>query len=243
VIAFDDRGIGMSTTGTAAWSIDRFAADAAGLIDALGLGKAHVLGWSMGGDIALSLAVPFPEKVDKLVIYAGDCGGQQKIDPQRYLDVWRQVMRDGPLTWAFAPLFPPEWMRQHPDCWRAVPFSKMRIGPRSISRQNNAYNGWRGVYEKLPSKGSASLVVSGTRDVSTPIENAFILDERIPRARLLLAPGAGHGLMHQYPHEFASAVTDFLCAPSSGSPQATLMTIELFPTGVLSNPSRTSLKS
>ncbi len=235
--------MGMSTTGTAAWSIDRFAADAAGLIDALGLGKAHVLGWSMGDDIALSLAVPFPEKVDKLVIYAGDCGGQQKIDPPRYLDVWRQVMRDGPLTWAFAPLFPPEWMRQHPDCWRAVPFSKMRIGPRSISRQNNAYNGWRGVYEKLPSKGSASLVVSGARDVSTPIENAFILDERIPRARLLLAPGAGHGLMHQYPHEFASAVTDFLCAPSSGSPQATLMTIELFPTGVLSNPSRTSLKS
>ena len=216
VIAFDNRGMGMSTTGTAEWSIDRFAADTAGLIDALGLCKTHVLGWSLGGDIALSLAVHFPEKVDKLVIYAGDCGGQQKIDPPRYLDVWRRVLRDGPLAWVCAPLFPPEWMKQHPDCWRAVPFLKMRIRPRSILRQNKTYNDWRGVYEELPSIGSASLVVSGTRDVSTPIENAFILGERIPQAKLLLAPGAGHGLMYQYPHEFASAINEFLRAPSSG---------------------------
>ena len=215
VIVFDNRGMGKSTAGTAVWGIDRFAGDVAGLIDALGLGKAHVLGWSLGGDIALSLAVRFPEKVDKLIIYAGDCGGQQKIDPPRYREVFRQVMRDSPLAWAFASLFPPEWMKQHPDCWRAVPFHKMRIRPRNIARQKKAYDDWRGVYEELPSIGSASLVVSGTRDVSTPLGNAFILSERIPRARLLLALGAGHGLMYQYPHEFASAVTEFLRAPFS----------------------------
>jgi len=214
VIAFDNRGMGHSTAGFAEWGIDQFAADAAGLIDALGLHKPHVLGWSMGGDIALSLAVHFPEKVDRLIIYAGDCGGPQKIDPPSYKDIRKKMLRDSPVAWALSPLFPPEWMKQHPDCWRTVPFLKMGIRPRSISRQNKAYNEWQGVYEELPSIESPTLVVSGTHDVSTPLENAFILGERIPRARLLLAPGAGHGLMYQYPYEFASAITDFMYAPS-----------------------------
>lgn len=214
VITFDNRGMGRTTAGTADWSIDRFADDAAGLMDGLGLEKAHVMGWSLGGDVALSLAVRHPDRVDKLVLYAGDCGGQEKVDPPMYRDVFKQVRHDGPLAWAFAPLFPPEWMRKHPDCWRIVPFLKMRVRPRAIARQNKAYDDWRGVYDELASIEGEALIVSGTRDVSTPVENAFILSERIPRAKLLLAPEAGHGLMYQHPHEFASAVTDFLRAPS-----------------------------
>ncbi|HEY5526927.1 MAG TPA: alpha/beta fold hydrolase [Candidatus Anoxymicrobiaceae bacterium] len=215
VIVLDNRGMGRTTAGTAEWSIDQFADDAAGLMDALVLGKAHVMGWSLGGDVALSLAVRYPDMVDKLVIYAGDCGGNEKVEPPRYREVFKQVRHDSPLAWVFATLFPPEWMRQHPDCWRTVPFLKMRVRPRAVSLQNKAYNDWRGVYDELPSIESEALVVSGTRDVSTPVENAFILSERIPRAKLLLAPEAGHGLMYQHPYEFASAVADFLRAPSS----------------------------
>ena len=215
VIAFDNRGMGKSTTGTAVWSIDRFAADAAGFIGALGLQKASVLGWSIGGDIALSLAVNFPERVDKLIIYAGDCGGLHKVAPPRYRDVLKEVIRGtrAPLKWIFAYLFPLGWMQENPGCWRTVPFLGMRFRPLNLARQNKAYETWEGVYERLPEIANRALVVTGTEDVSTPPENAFILADEIPGSSLVLAPEAGHGLMYQYPIEFADTVADFISLP------------------------------
>lgn len=79
VVIFDNRGTGETTGGTADWTIDQFADNTAGLIEAISLQRANVLGWSMGGDIALGLAVRHPDKVSKLIVYAGDCGGPEKV--------------------------------------------------------------------------------------------------------------------------------------------------------------------
>ena len=83
--------MGDTTAGTKQFTIDQFADDTAGLIDALGFGQANVLGWSIGGDIALSLVVNHPYKVIKLVSYAGDCGGSQKIDAPKYKDTLKSL--------------------------------------------------------------------------------------------------------------------------------------------------------
>lgn len=85
VVIFDNRGTGETTGGTADWTIDQFADNTAGLIEAISLQRANVLGWSMGGDIALGLAVRHPDKVSKLIVYAGDCGGPEKV-VTRFLD-------------------------------------------------------------------------------------------------------------------------------------------------------------
>ena len=79
VIIFDNRGMGKTSAGDEEFTIDRFATDTAGLIEALGYERANVLGWSIGGDIALSLAVNHRDRVDRMVLYAGDCGGTQKV--------------------------------------------------------------------------------------------------------------------------------------------------------------------
>ena len=65
VVIFDNRGIGRTGAGTAPWSVGRFASDTAGLIRALGFERAHLLGWSLGGDVALCLAVDHPELLDR----------------------------------------------------------------------------------------------------------------------------------------------------------------------------------
>jgi pimeloyl-ACP methyl ester carboxylesterase len=75
VIIFENRGVGESTAGTKEFSISQFANDTSGLLDALRISKADVLGWSMGGFIAQQLALTNPDKVDNLILYATSCGG------------------------------------------------------------------------------------------------------------------------------------------------------------------------
>jgi len=65
VIVFDNRGMGKTTTGTRKFTIEQFADDTAGLMDALAIDQAHVLGWSMGTEIAQELTLRHPEKVNK----------------------------------------------------------------------------------------------------------------------------------------------------------------------------------
>ncbi len=215
VVVFDNRGMGKTTPGKGSWGIDRFAGDTAGLIEALGYDKAHVLGWSLGGDIALSLAVNYAERVDRLISYAGDCGGRHKVPPPKY----RQVLREfkevhTPAKWAYALLFPPDWMTDHPECWQSVPLLLGRMPLRSILRQNKAYEDWEGVYDALPRLDKPVLVVTGTQDSSTPPGNADILAQRIPGSRLLRFAGAGHGLMYQDPLRLAMAIKQFLRGPA-----------------------------
>ena len=76
-IIFDNRGVGRTTHGKKKSSIDQFANDSAGLLDALDIKKASVIGFSMGGMIAQELALTYPEKVNKLILYASYCGGNE----------------------------------------------------------------------------------------------------------------------------------------------------------------------
>jgi pimeloyl-ACP methyl ester carboxylesterase len=77
VIVFYNRGVGNTTTGSKPFSILQLANDTAGLLDALKIQKADVLGYSMGSFVAQQLAVTHPEKVNRLVLVAASCGGKQ----------------------------------------------------------------------------------------------------------------------------------------------------------------------
>src|SRR5271157_650793 len=79
VIVFDNRGMGNTTTSAKPFSIGLFADDTAGLMDALNISRADVLGWSMGADIAQELALRHPGKVDRLILYAGSVGGNESV--------------------------------------------------------------------------------------------------------------------------------------------------------------------
>ena len=76
VIIFDNRGVGNTTSGTKSFSIQQFTNDTNGLLDALKIPKADVLGFSLGSLIAQELTITHPEKVNKLVLYGSSCGGR-----------------------------------------------------------------------------------------------------------------------------------------------------------------------
>ena len=72
VIIFDNRGAGESTAGTKEFSINQFANDTIGLLDALRIEKADILGSSMGSFIAQELALNYPDRVNNLILYASE---------------------------------------------------------------------------------------------------------------------------------------------------------------------------
>jgi len=172
--------------------------------------------------VALSFAVRHPGKLDRLIIYAGDCGGTQRV-------VTDEVMRElemladpdlGPMEY-FPILFPRHWMESHPDFWKDFLNITEAAEPENIKKQCDAYNNWEDVYDQLPSIARPTLIITGTEDISTPPENASILAEKIPGSWLVRIEGASHGLMYHYPDEFARIIIDFVDLSKEKAPDST----------------------
>jgi len=213
VIVFDNRGMGNTTAPPGNFSIAQFADDTAGLMAALGIEKAHILGWSMGSFVAQELAVRYPERVNKIILYAGDCGGKEAVMPSP------QVLKDLADTSGspeergmrlFSLLFPKDWLSKQPAFYKWFPLPKETSSPENIERQAQAIAAWPGAYDRLGLIKSPALIVTGKEDVITPPENAFILAQRINVSWLVQFGGAGHGLMYQYPDSLAKIVADFI---------------------------------
>ena len=213
VIIFDNRGMGNTTAPPGNFSIAQFANDTAGLMTALGIEKAHIMGWSMGSFVAQELAIRYPERVNKIILYAGDCGGREAVMPSP------QVLKDLTNTSGspeergmrlFNLLFPKDWLSKQPAFYKWFPLPKETSLPENMQRQAQAIATWPGACDRLGSIRSPALVVTGTKDVIAPPENAFILAQRINVSWLVQFEGAGHGLMYQYPDRLARIVADFI---------------------------------
>ncbi len=213
VIIFDNRGMGNATAPPGNFSIVQFANDTAGLLTALGIEKAHILGWSMGSFVAQELAIRNPERVNKIILYAADCGGKEAVMPSP------QILNDLANTSGspeergmrlFNLLFPKDWLSKQPAFYKWFPLPKETSLPENIERQAQAIATWPGSFDRLGSIKSPVLVVTGAVDVITPPENAFVLAQRIKVSWLVQFEGAGHGLMYQYPDRLAKIVEDFI---------------------------------
>ncbi|MDO9529892.1 MAG: alpha/beta hydrolase [Syntrophales bacterium] len=213
VIIFDNRGMGGTDTGTCRFTMEQFADDAAGLMNSLGIQKAHVLGWSMGTNIAQELALRYPEKVNKLILYAADCGTDVvPIAP----DVVKQL-RDTSGTpkergkRLISLLFPGKWLKNNVDYVKKLFSRPMESSsPENIKRQYSTMENWKGSCDRLDQIKCPTLLITGTEDVLTPPENSPMMVKEIPGAKLVTFENSGHGIMYQYPDRFSRAVMDFL---------------------------------
>jgi len=213
VIIFDNRGMGNTTSPPGNFSIAQFANDTTGLMAALGIEKAHILGWSMGSFVAQELAIRYPERVNKIILYAGNCGGKEAVMPSP------QTLKDLANTSGspeergmrlFNLLFPKDWLSKQPAFYKWFPLPKETSLPENMQRQAQAIAAWPGTCDRLGLIKSPALVVTGAEDVIAPPENAFILAQRINGSWLVQFKGAGHGLMYQYPDRLAKIVADFI---------------------------------
>src|SRR5215831_7103898 len=228
VIVFDNRGVGNTTTGTKPFSIQQLANDTAGLLDALKIQKADVLGYSLGSYVAQQLIVTHPEKVNRLLLVAASCGGKESIPPSPqvvkfFSEMTNKLTNNVAITpqdvriLMFASMGS-AWMNSHPNFLQAVPEAKDLIGdiPLNTYKQQlgvvHAWmsTNWSGVCDKLESVSSPTLIISGTDDNTVPSGNSLIIASKIPGAWLVHIKDAGHALMAQYPDKFNKVLQTFL---------------------------------
>jgi pimeloyl-ACP methyl ester carboxylesterase len=213
VIIFENRGVGQSTVGTKEFSINQFANDTMGLLDALKISKADVLGWSLGGFIAQQLALTHPDKVDKLILYATSCGGSNdRPTPPEVLQINTNTsMSQKERLQKLAPLFfaPSSWFEAHPNYLNYFPIPKEFPIPQQIHlKQLDVASTWTGTCNALSNITQPTLVIVGEDDDAAP--DSLILAEKIPGSWLVRIGTAGHGLMYQHPDAFNKILITFL---------------------------------
>ncbi|MCA1917548.1 alpha/beta hydrolase [Methanospirillum hungatei] len=172
-----------------------------------------IVGYSMGGMIALEYAKTYPVSVNHLVLISTDCGGTKKVpadpwvieemgktfnSPEKYLD------RAGRL------LLTEEFRTSHPDpsTW-FVDYGEV-ADPGAVKEQYESFLSWKGVYPDLPSIQCRTLVITGDQDLVIPPENAVIIADAIPNATLVIREGQGHGMIFVEPEEIAGIIGEFL---------------------------------
>src|SRR6202165_4432457 len=222
VILFNNAGVS-STSGEVPTTFEQMGANAVAFTRALGLNKADVLGFSIGGMVAQEIALQAPDLVRKLILLGTGPRGGQGMES---------------LTQAAGRLFgatydPPEHV------WLAVKFSPSASGQaagreflkRTHLRQEGrdpevndkvspaqveAMGKWgvqrEGSYDYLKTIKQPTLVVNGSKDGITPTVTSFIMQQYIPYAELIIYPDSNHGAHHQYPEPFVEHATLFLNA-------------------------------
>ena len=201
VIAYDHRGVGRSPGGPDPFSIADLADDAAGLLDHLGLERAHVLGLSMGGMVAQELALRHPERVRTLTLAGTFAGGESALGtyPPAVQAIARPLLRGGSPPAALAGL-----VAQQARQWGVA---RDESALRTVLAQLAAVGG-HDTLARLGQVATPTLVLHGERDPAVPVANARILADAIPGARLEVLPGAGHIPFWQQPERCARLVAE-----------------------------------
>ena len=213
VFVFDNRGAGLTSSGTKAFTIEQFAQDTAGFIEKMGYASADVLGFSMGSRIALQLTINQPTLVKKVVLYGCAPGGQQEIKRSAAV---QKIFADTSGTPAqqkqrmLSVLIPKQWRQAHPDTASYFPPSTETITPAVRAKQNKAVANWPGVFDDLKAIQTPALIMAGTDDEVVPPANALTLVDQIPASWLARLRGGGHGMMFQFPEQMTQIVRTFL---------------------------------
>jgi len=222
VVTFDNRGWGQSDAPDVPYSIAMMADDTAGLMDALGLDRAHVLGKSMGGQIAQELAIRHPQRVRSLVLASTSAGPYVLETP--LLKEWAASALKGTSRKTLFQIMLPFVFTDHtfedPEMagmaiqMLAWGTSRNKVPPASAEphaiRRQFAACVEHYVRGRLGRVKAPTLVIAGRDEFFIPLELCEELAASIPGARLAILEGGGHALNEDIPEEFNRIVLQFL---------------------------------
>jgi 3-oxoadipate enol-lactonase len=212
VVLFDNRGIGESDAPVGPYSVRLMAEDAVAVLDAAGLESAHVLGTSLGGMVALQVALDWPERVDRLVLACTTPGGPNAAPmPMRTV----QLMQEAPTLPLDVALRRFVENALGPD-HNATVVERIMEHRRATSQAPAAWAAQAAAgatfdaWDRVGEIRSRTLVLTGDEDAVVDPRNSELLAQRIPEARLEVFPGGGHLFFWEQPELFVRLVTEFL---------------------------------
>ncbi len=210
VITFDLRGHGQSDKPAGPYSIPMMADDLAGLLKALHISSAHIVGISLGGAVAFQFALDYPAMVKTLTIVnsgpsLGGTPEQAKAEIERRVGIVQQVgMRA--MGEALAPnLFPKP---EHASLRNDFIAHWAENDPRAYIESTRSMLGWN-VTDQLSAIACPTLIISADQDYS-PLAAKEAYVKLMPHTRLVVIPDAHHATPIEQPEKFNAALTEFL---------------------------------
>jgi pimeloyl-ACP methyl ester carboxylesterase len=213
VIVYDHRDAGDSTRTGAPFKIADLAEDAAGLLAALELDAAHVMGISMGGMVAQELALSHPERVRALTLGCTYCGGEgSSLASEETIGRLAEAMTSGDrrraIRTAWEVNVSAEFAANGPE-WERFLATGLKYGlpVATIMEQMKAIAG-HNTSKRLGEVQAPTLVVHGTEDQMLPVENGRMIAGLIEGARLEILKGIGHMFFLERPEQTAELVRE-----------------------------------
>ncbi len=216
VVTYDNRDVGETGAGTdpRPYPLRQFADDAVGLMDALGITRAHIVGASMGGAIAQELALAYPNRVVSLSIVCS----WAKTDPwlAELFRSWEEVFAaQGMLafsrtTWLWVMTY--RWYQDPERLAALVADTEAAPYPQTAemyARQSQAAIG-HDALDRLSNLAIPTHVIAGEEDLLTPVRFSEEIAAAIPGARLTVMPEVGHGMFWEATDAFNDHVLGFL---------------------------------
>jgi len=241
VIRFDNRDCGLSTwiegngtpdvaaalsgNGHPAYQLDDMAGDAAGLLDALGIPAAHVVGSSMGGFLAQLVALNHPDHVLSLTSIMSGPSGEDEVAPT---PEGTAVLLVTPPNTREERIAQGMWARRvlkgSLDPWDES-FEQARVGraidraynPNGTARQFIAILAAQSRLERLASIRVPALMIHGVDDILIPVDNGRIVAAAVPGARLIEIEGMGHDLPERVWPQVVDAIGDLVRQTATAS--------------------------
>jgi pimeloyl-ACP methyl ester carboxylesterase len=218
VITMDHRGISRSSPLNTEISMEKLADDCLSILRHLGISSAHILGHSMGGFIAMDMAIRHPECVDRLILAGTSTFSsrrntallsdwasylEQEMDPELW---FRNI-----FYWIFRPAFfeNEETVKDFINFELNYPYPidkfTFRKQAEAISRFDCA-----GTVSNI---AAGTLVIAGQEDLLFSPDDCIKLAQTIPRAQYRVIRQAGHSIFTENPKDFTECVLEFLDSP------------------------------
>lgn len=214
-VIFDNRGIGKTDKPEMAYTIKMFADDTVGLMDALGIERAHVLGISMGGMIAQELVLDYPERVEKLVLCSTAPGMARILKFLARIMIWvlkgRMKTPEKAREMVIPQLFTKEFIEENQDKIEEAKKTvfKSMATYEEFKRQLIASTTFKGG-KRLKNIDKPVLIMHGKKDSMMTYKAALKIAQLIPYPKVALFDNSPHALFTQEPEKVVTTLLEFL---------------------------------
>jgi pimeloyl-ACP methyl ester carboxylesterase len=214
-VTFDFRGQGESAIASGGYDMDTLYEDAASLIRALGCAPCHFAGLSMGGFVGMRLAARQPELIRSLILLETSADPEPAENAARYrtMAIAARILGVRPLAPRVMPILfgrtfmgDPARAKERNDWQQRLAANRKTGALRALTGVTDRAS----IYDEIARITAPTLVIVGDEDVATVPAKAVRIAERIPAARLVTIPNAGHSSPIEEPEAVTKAIAEFL---------------------------------
>ncbi|MBK7967040.1 MAG: alpha/beta hydrolase [Bacteroidetes bacterium] len=213
VIAYDIRGFGKSTLGSAQGSINLFADDLVNFMDGLKITKAIVCGLSMGGYILLNAIIRYPQRFDAIILSETQCIADSFEAKEKRKKAISQIVAGKINDFALgfiANIFSDETKKTKGDVVEKIKSTIISTRTEAVTATLIILSEREDLCSSISQIEVPTLIICGEKDVVTPVEQAEFLFETIPNSQLKIIENAGHMSNLEKPDEFNLHLVKFI---------------------------------